>query len=77
MRDFFDVIRSKQAILSDGAIGTELYKRGLFINKCFEEAVIGNKDLVLSLHKDYANSGAKILTTNSWGANRKKLGCWP
>jgi homocysteine S-methyltransferase len=62
-----------RSLLFDGAIGTELYKRGLFINRCFEEANLNNRQLILELHRDYREAGAEVLTTNSWGANRYKL----
>jgi homocysteine S-methyltransferase len=71
--NFGDVLHKKQSILQDGAMGTELYKRGLFINRCFEEANITQGSLVLDLHKDYLKAGAQLLTTNSWGANPHKL----
>ena len=60
-------------MLFDGATGTELYNRGIFINRCFEEANLVNQELVRNLHREYAEAGAQILTTNSWGANRLKL----
>lgn len=73
MEKFLDAVRSKKPLLFDGAIGTELYKRGIFINRCFEDANLSNPDLVLEVHREYLEAGANILTTNSWGANRFKL----
>lgn len=73
LRNFRDVLRNGETLLVDGAIGTELYKRGLFINNCFENACLASPDLVEQVHKDYLQAGAQILTTNSWGANRLKL----
>ncbi len=73
MLKFLDALSSGKAFLFDGAIGTELYKRGIFINRCFEDANLSNSDLVLEIHRDYQKAGANILTTNSWGANRCKL----
>lgn len=60
--------------LFDGATGTELYNRGIFINRCFEDANLASPQLVKQLHQEYLDAGANILTTNSWGANRFKLG---
>ncbi|TVQ36313.1 MAG: bifunctional homocysteine S-methyltransferase/methylenetetrahydrofolate reductase [Spirochaetaceae bacterium] len=60
-------------LLLDGATGTELYNRGIFINRSFEEANLSNPALVLGLHRDYAMAGAGALLTNSWGANQFKL----
>lgn len=73
MKTFRQVLQSKEPLLFDGAMGTELYKRGIFINKCFEEANIISPELVCSVHRDYRNAGAEVLTTNSWGAGRYKL----
>jgi homocysteine S-methyltransferase len=73
MKTFWQVLQDKEPLLFDGAMGTELYKRGIFINKCFEEANLASPELVRSIHRDYRNAGAEILTTNSWGAGRYKL----
>lgn len=73
MKTFRQVLESGEPLLFDGAIGTELYKRGMFINRCFEEANLTMPELVLSVHRDYREAGAEVLTTNSWGAGRYKL----
>jgi methionine synthase I (cobalamin-dependent)/5,10-methylenetetrahydrofolate reductase len=70
---FREVLRNGDAILLDGATGTELYNRGIFINRCFEDANLSNPELVRQLHLDYVQAGAHALTTNSWGANSFKL----
>lgn len=67
------LIASGSPILMDGAIGTELYNRGVFINRCFEEVNLSAPQLMEQIHKDYVKAGASILSTNSWGANRLKL----
>lgn len=72
MKDFRDVIATGRPLLFDGAIGTELYKRGMFINRCFEETNVANPSLMRNLHEEYRQVGADVLTTNSWGANRYK-----
>lgn len=68
-----DKIKEGIPMLLDGALGTELYNRGVFINRCFEDANLNNPNLVLTLHKEYINSGAQAISTNSWGANFLKL----
>jgi len=73
MKAFRQVLQSGEPLLFDGAMGTELYKRGIFINKSFEEANLASPELVLSVHRDYRDAGAGVLTTNSWGAGRFKL----
>ena len=64
---------SNDIILFDGGMGTELYKKGVFINKCFDELNLTNPNLVKMVHEDYRNAGADVLETNTYGANRPKL----
>ncbi len=73
MRGFRDIISSGDPLLFDGATGTELYNKGIFINRCFEDANLSNPSLVSELHREYFKAGAQVLSTNSWGANRFKL----
>ena len=70
---FKTLIEQGTPTLMDGAIGTELYNRGIFINRCFEEVNLGNPVLIKQIHADYLKAGAQVLSTNSWGANRVKL----
>ena len=67
-------VLSNEIVLGDGAIGTELYARGVFINRCFEELNLTDPNMVLDLHRAYRQAGAQILTTNSYGGNRTRLG---
>ena len=67
--------RVKQGILLfDGAMGTMLYDRGVFINRCFEESNITMSNLVSDIFNEYVEAGAQVLTTNTYGANRINLG---
>ena len=60
-------------VLFDGAMGTMLYERGVFINQCFDFVNISAPSLVESIHRDYAAAGAEVIETNTFGANRFKL----
>jgi methionine synthase / methylenetetrahydrofolate reductase(NADPH) len=62
-----------QVIMFDGAMGTMLYSRGVFINQCYDELNIRSPDLVAEVHRAYLNAGAEVLETNTFGANRLKL----
>src|SRR5271166_816112 len=64
---------SQRILVADGAMGTMLYSRGVFINRCFDELNISGPDLVRQVHRDYADAGAEILETNTYGANRARL----
>jgi methionine synthase I (cobalamin-dependent)/5,10-methylenetetrahydrofolate reductase len=63
----------KRVLICDGAMGTMLYTKGVFISRCFDELNISNPQLVLEVHADYVAAGADILETNTFGANRTKL----
>ena len=63
----------RRVILFDGAMGTMLYDRGIFINQCFDNVNLSNPRLVKEIHAGYANAGADVLTTNTFGANPFKL----
>ena len=67
-----DVLGTRVVVL-DGAIGTEFYSRGVFINRSYDELNLANPDLVQAVHADYVAAGAEILTTNTFGANRIRL----
>jgi len=73
MKSFKDVIAAGQSLLFDGAMGTVLYNKGIFINRCFEDANLSSPALVKEIHLEYLTAGAQVLTTNSFGANRFKL----
>jgi methionine synthase / methylenetetrahydrofolate reductase(NADPH) len=60
-------------LVGDGAMGTMLYSRGIFINRCFDELNISNPDLVEEIHRAYLAAGARLIETNTFGANRSKL----
>jgi methionine synthase I (cobalamin-dependent)/5,10-methylenetetrahydrofolate reductase len=58
----------------DGAMGTMLYAKGVFINKSFDALNVTQPDLVAEVHQEYVRAGADIIETNTFGANRVKLG---
>ncbi len=62
-----------QVIVFDGAMGTMLYTKGVFINQCYDELVLRAPDLIRDVHKAYRKAGAEVLETNTFGANRLKL----
>jgi methionine synthase / methylenetetrahydrofolate reductase(NADPH) len=73
MQDFIQAIADEHVYLFDGAMGTMLYSKGVFINKCYDELNLRSPEMVLEVHKQYARAGAEILETNTYGANRVKL----
>jgi len=60
-------------VLSDGAMGTMLYDRGIFINRCFDELNLSQPEVVAGIHAEYLQAGAQIVETNTFGANAFRL----
>ncbi len=66
--------RMRQApVVFDGAMGTMIYQRGVFINTCYDELVLTNPQLIGQIHGEYVEAGADAIETNTFGANRIKL----
>jgi homocysteine S-methyltransferase len=74
MPDLRALIADGRAHVFDGAMGTMLYSKGLFINVCYDEVNLRTPDIVRDVHKAYLKAGAEILETNTFGANPVKLG---
>src|SRR4051812_4447265 len=64
---------SRRVIVADGAMGTMLYDKGVFINRCYDELNLSSPDMIRQIHIDYVKAGAEILETNTFGANRMRL----
>ena len=62
--------------LFDGAMGTLLYGRGVFVNVCYDELNLSRPELVRGIHDEYVAAGAEILETNTFGANPVKLSAY-
>ena len=60
-------------LVFDGAMGTVIYERGVFINACFDELNLTRPDLIKSIHREYIDAGADVILTNTFGANKFKL----
>ncbi|MDD5458900.1 MAG: bifunctional homocysteine S-methyltransferase/methylenetetrahydrofolate reductase [Phycisphaerae bacterium] len=69
----FVKLLKKKTLVADGAMGTMLYGRGVFVNQCFEELNLSNAKLVGQIHAAYVEAGADIIETNTFGANQFKL----
>lgn len=60
-------------LIFDGAMGTVIYEKGIFLNACYDELNLTNPDLIKSIHQSYVDAGADVILTNTFGANRIKL----
>jgi methionine synthase / methylenetetrahydrofolate reductase(NADPH) len=68
-----DLIADGRVHVVDGAMGTVLYGRGVFLNVCYDELSLRQPDLVRDIHREYVRAGAELLETNTFGANPLKL----
>lgn len=68
-----EMIEDGRVHLMDGAVGTVLYQRGVFVNVCYDELNLSRPDLVVGVHADYVRAGSELIETNTFGANPVKL----
>jgi len=72
MSNILELIKERPLIF-DGAMGTMIYSKGVFINTCYEHLCVTNPKLIAGIHEAYVDGGADVIETNSYGANRLKL----
>src|SRR5574339_514067 len=73
MDSFRNVLDSDRIHVVDGAMGTMLYAKGVYINRCYDELNLSNPELVQEIHTEYIRAGADIVETNTFGASAYKL----
>jgi len=73
MEPFRDLLETNGIHVVDGAMGTMLYAKGVYINRCYDELNLSNPDLVREVHVEYVRAGADIIETNTFGATAHKL----
>src|SRR5689334_16418759 len=66
---FLDAVR-QELLVFDGAMGSLLYERGVFVTQNFEQLNVTRPDIVRKIHADYVEAGAQVIETNTYGANR-------
>jgi 5-methyltetrahydrofolate--homocysteine methyltransferase len=73
MADLLAAVRSGRTLLMDGAMGTELQRRGLRQGECGEIWNVTHPEHVRAVHQAYADAGAEVLLTNTFQAYRPVL----
>jgi homocysteine S-methyltransferase len=73
VRTLRELLTDGRVHVVDGAMGTMLYGRGVFLNVCYDELNLKQPDLVRDIHREYVRAGAELLETNTFGANPLKL----
>ncbi|GAB1354725.1 hypothetical protein MASR1M12_34640 [Erysipelotrichia bacterium] len=72
MQDFREYV-DRNIVVFDGAMGTRLYEKGVYINRVYDELNLSQPALIQEVHREYLAAGAMVLETNTFGANRFKL----
>src|SRR5262245_29106489 len=73
--DFLDDLE-RRVLVCDGATGTMLYSKGIFLNRSFDELNLTQPDLVAEVHQSYVRAGADVIEPTTFAANRVKLGAF-
>ncbi len=73
MNDFREILASDHITVFDGAMGTRLYGKGVYINRSYDELCLTNPDLVREVHEEYVRAGAEVIETNTFGATAHNL----
>jgi methionine synthase / methylenetetrahydrofolate reductase (NADH) len=71
-RTLIDAVRGGVVVV-DGAMGTQLYERGVLFSACFEELNVTRPEIIARVHEDYLRAGAQLIETNTFGANALRL----
>src|SRR6202035_2578215 len=72
LMDFLEELHTS-VLCGDGAMGTELMSSGAPVDVCFEELNVSNPELVARIHDSYVQAGARLIETNTFGANAARL----
>jgi len=72
-RNFRQLLEGDRVHVFDGAMGTMIYSKGVFINRCYDELCFKEPELIKEIHRAYAKAGAEIVETNTFGATRPHL----
>ena len=73
MPDLRALLADGHVHVTDGAMGTMLYSKGLFLNVCYDELNLSQPDVIRDVHREYVRAGAEVIETNTFGANPVKL----
>src|SRR5262245_30308882 len=72
LRPFLEAIRTSVLVV-DGAMGTQIYERGILFTVNYEELNLSRPELVTKIHEEYVRAGAQVVETNTFGANPTRL----
>src|ERR1044071_7618632 len=73
MDNFRELLESEHVTVFDGAMGTMLYAKGVYINRSYDELNLTSPDLVRAVHEEYVRAGAEVIETNTFTATAHKL----
>src|ERR1043166_3937837 len=73
MENFRNLLDTDEVHVFDGAMGTMLYAKGVYINRSYDELNLTNPDLVRAVHEEYVRAGVEVIETNTFTATAHKL----
>ena len=73
MNNFREFIQEDRVRVFDGAMGTMIYSKGVYINRSYDELNLSAPELILEIHREYIKAGSEIIETNTYGASKLKL----
>ncbi|NOT62175.1 MAG: bifunctional homocysteine S-methyltransferase/methylenetetrahydrofolate reductase [Acidobacteria bacterium] len=73
MNNFRAFLQADRVRVFDGAMGTMIYSKGVYINRSYDELNLSTPDLIANIHREYIKAGAEIIETNTFGASRLRL----
>jgi homocysteine S-methyltransferase len=69
---FLEALR-ESVLVGDGGMGSMIYARGVPLDACYDGLNLSDRRLVLGIHEEYVAAGARVIETNTFGANRTRL----
>lgn len=63
----------ERIVVGDGAMGTQIYAKGVPLGRCYDELNLSTPHLIKVIHREYVEAGAELLETNTFSANRIRL----
>ena len=73
MNNFRAFIQEDRVRVFDGAMGTMIYNKGIYINRSYDELNLSSPELIAEIHREYIKAGSEIIETNTYGASRLRL----
>lgn len=74
MADSLLELLKNRVVIGDGAMGTRIYEKGVPLKRSFDELNLSQPHMIKTIHREYVEAGAELIETNTFTANRLRLG---